>query len=181
MSILELKESLDLKWEKKSSAFFVLITSPCRQSFENKRNNKVRESLSFAYFKIVGYLSSLILEKLSISYVTSFLFTFVFMLFTVTHTIWNEKIEAWVNLGQSSTHKQPNILVHHKLNLCGCIYKMTFAYICSWTAVRRWYIIRELSLFLHLAKNMINSFTGLETMWATLEGYSSVVAFIQTL
>ena len=75
---------------KSQCAIFVLTTSPCSPSFENKRNQMIK-SPSFVYFKIVVYLWKLILDKLIISYVTSFLFTFVFMLSSATHAIWNKK------------------------------------------------------------------------------------------
>ena len=51
---------------------------------------------SFVYFNIVKYLWKLILEKLFISYVTSFLFTSVFILFTVTYTIWNKERHEFI-------------------------------------------------------------------------------------
>ena len=55
----------------------MLITSACSPSFENKKHQIIKFP-SFVYFKVVVYLWKLILDKLIISYVTSFLFTFVF-------------------------------------------------------------------------------------------------------
>lgn len=77
---------------------------------------------SFVYFKIVVYRWKLILEELSISYMTSSLFTFVFTLFTVTYTIWNKKLRHEF-IPARVQNRNFQIFVHPKWNLCDIFIK----------------------------------------------------------
>lgn len=55
-------------------------------------------------------------------YMTCFLFTFVFMLFTETYTIWNKELRhASIQARVQNTTIQ--IFVHRKLNLCDVFIK----------------------------------------------------------